>query len=88
MVYPPISTTLQCDNKLDEVITSVELVSSDITAVTEGWQITPELCSIQGYNSFHQLRQNRRGGGLVLLVKDKLNPCHLSVGVLTEIEAM
>ena len=83
-----LSNVTSLNNKLDEVITTVKSVNPDIVAITEAWQVVPETCVIENYEVFHQLRTNRRGGGLVMFSRGYLNPCRLSVEVPGEVEAL
>ena len=47
----------------------------DIIVLTETWakNETHALCYIPGYNSAHNLRENRKGGGVSIFVKDSIN---------------
>ena len=47
----------------------------DIIILTETWakDETNTLCHIPGYNSTHNLRENRRGGGVSIFVRESLN---------------
>ncbi len=49
-------------NKMDEVIVTVRSTCADTVAVTEAWQIVPEVCTMQDYQLYHHLRSGRRGG--------------------------
>ncbi len=75
-------------NKFDEVVTTVKEVNADVIAITEAWQIVPETCNIENYQMFHQLRTDRRGGGVVIFCRKELNPSHLVVDVPEGIEAL
>ena len=81
-----LSNVTSLNNKLDEVITTVNLVNPDIVAITEAWQVVPEMCKIEGYEVFHHLRTGQRGGGLVMFSRGKLNPSRLTVDVPEELE--
>ncbi len=83
-----LSNVQSLNNKVDEVITTVKTVNPDIVAITEAWQVAPEICQIQGYEVFHHLRTKQRGGGLVLFSRVKLNPSRLNVEVPEELEVM
>ncbi len=50
-------------NKMDELIVTVSSTCADIVAVTEAWQIVPEVCTMQDYQLYHHLRTGRRKGG-------------------------
>ena len=47
----------------------------DIIILTETWAKgeTNTLCYIPGYNSTHNFRENRRGGGVSIFVRDSIN---------------
>ncbi len=49
-------------NKMDELIVTVSSTCADIVAVTEAWQIVPEVCTMQDYQLYHHLRTGRMGG--------------------------
>lgn len=75
-------------NKFDEVVTTVKTVSADVVAITEAWQIVPETCKIDNFHMFHQLRTDRRGGGVVFFCRKELNPSNLHVDVPEGVEAL
>ena len=58
-----LSNVTSLSNKMDELIVSVSSTCADIVAITEAWQIVPEVCTMQDFQLFHHLRTERRGGG-------------------------
>ncbi|MPC89889.1 hypothetical protein E2C01_084852 [Portunus trituberculatus] len=54
---------------------------ADIGAITEAWQIIPEVCMVQDFQLFHHLRSERRGGGVAVYCRSILSLSHLSVDV-------
>lgn len=74
-----LSNVTSLSNKLDEVITTIKSTNADVVAITEAWQIVPELCNITDYQLFHRLRTGKRGGGLVLYCRSHLHPTLLPV---------
>ncbi len=69
-------------NKMDELIVTVSSTCADIVAVTEAWQIVPEVCTMQDYQLYHHLRSGRRGGGgVAVFCRSTLNPSHLPVDI-------
>ena len=60
-------------NKFDELVATIKMNNCDVVAVTEAWQIIPEICRIENYDMFHQLRRDRRGGGVALFTRGKYN---------------
>ena len=83
-----LSNVTSLANKMDELIVSVRSNCADIVAITEAWQITPEVCMIQDYQLFHHLRNQRRGGGVALFCRSDLSPSHLHVDVPAGLEAL
>ena len=74
-----MSNVTSLANKMDELIASVRTHCPDIVAITETWQIVPEVCNIQDYQLFHHLRTERRGGGVALYCRSDLPPSHLNI---------
>lgn len=62
-----LSNVTSLANKVDELTVTVREESADIVAITEAWQIVPELCNIENYQLFFHVRTGRRGGGAALL---------------------
>ena len=83
-----LSNVTSLANKVDELTVQVRSVSADIVAITEAWQIVPEICGIVNYKLFHHLRSERRGGGVALYCRDSLCPTSISVEVPDGIEAL
>ena len=83
-----MSNVTSLNNKLDEVITSVLSIKADVVAITEPWQVSSELCNIEGFSVFSHLRQARRGGGVLLWCRDTLRPSVLNVQVPEGVEAL
>lgn len=83
-----LSNVTSLSNKFDEVSVIVETTNVDIVAITEAWQIAPETCSLHNYETFHRLRTNKRGGGVVVLCRTDLHPTPLDVIVPEGIEAV
>ncbi len=54
-----LSSVASLSNKLDEVITTFKSTSADVVAVTEAWQIVPELFNITDFQLFHRLRTGK-----------------------------
>jgi len=46
-----LSNITSLTNKVDEVIATAQSTSADVVAITEAWQITPEVCTIQNFQS-------------------------------------
>ena len=68
--------------KLDELRAELSLLNYnfDVIHCTESW-LTPQtkdLVSIESYNSFHNLREDRRGGGVSIFVLKKFSVVVLS----------
>ncbi len=65
-------------NKRDELVTYALSENPDIISITETW-INPSdkhlisEVSIPGYNMFLKCRENRKGGGVILYVKDTIS---------------
>ncbi|XP_076059357.1 uncharacterized protein LOC143035968, partial [Oratosquilla oratoria] len=58
-------------------------------AITEAWQIVPEMCNIENFVLFHHLTVNRGGGGgVALFYRADLNPSHLRVDIPEGVEAL
>ena len=83
-----LSNVTSLANKVDELIVTVREASADIVAITEAWQIVPEVCGIDNYQLFHHLRTGRRGGGVALYCRSSLCPSLLSVDVPDGVEAL
>ncbi|MPC51008.1 hypothetical protein E2C01_044845 [Portunus trituberculatus] len=66
---------------MDELIVTVRSTRADIVAITEAWQIVPEVCMVQDFQLFHHLRSERRGGGVAVYCRSTLSPSHLPVAV-------
>ncbi len=75
-------------NKMDEVIVTVRSTCANIVAVTEAWQIVPEVCTMQDYHLYHHLRSGRRGGGVAVFCRSALSPSHLPVDIPAGVEAL
>ena len=56
-----LSNVTSLNNKMDEVITTVRELNPGIVACTEAWQIVPEMCNIERYQMFHELRKTEGG---------------------------
>ena len=63
---------------LNLIETSVENSTPDIVVISETW-LTPNspMISIPGYNFVHKCREHKKGGGVGILVSDKLRSCEL-----------
>ena len=83
-----LSNVTSLTNKMDELIVTVSSTGADIVAVTEAWQIVPEVCMMEEYELFHHLRSERRGGGVALFCRSTLSPSHLPVNVPAGVEAL
>ena len=83
-----LSNVTSLSNKMDELIVSVRSTCADIVAITEAWQIVPEVCMMQDYQLFHHLRTERRGGGVALFCRSSLSPSHLHVTIPNGVEAL
>ncbi|XP_076064938.1 uncharacterized protein LOC143038979 [Oratosquilla oratoria] len=57
-------------------------------AITEAWQIVPEMCNIENFVLFHHLRVNRVVGGVALFCRADLNPSHLRVDIPEGVEVL
>ncbi|XP_076067741.1 uncharacterized protein LOC143040545 [Oratosquilla oratoria] len=73
---------------MEEVIETVRSTGCDMMAITEAWQIVPEMCNIENFVLFHHLRVNRGGGGVALFCRADLNPSHLRVDIPEGVEAL
>ena len=51
-----LSNVTSLSNKMDELIVSVRSTCADIVAITEAWQIVPEVCMMQDFQLFHHPR--------------------------------
>ncbi|XP_063880642.1 uncharacterized protein LOC135111371 isoform X2 [Scylla paramamosain] len=69
-------------NKMDKLIVMVRSTCVDIVAVTEAWQIVPEVCTMQDYQLYHHLRSGQKWGGsghfLPLCPQPLTPPCQYS----------
>ncbi|XP_076033182.1 uncharacterized protein LOC143020617 [Oratosquilla oratoria] len=83
-----LSNVTSLANKMEEVIELVRSTGCDVMAITEAWQIIPEVCNIENFVLFHHLRVNRRGGGVALYCRADLNPLHLRVDIPEGVEAL
>ena len=83
-----LSNVTSLSNKMDELMVSVSSTCADIVAITEAWQIVPEVCTMQDFQLFHHLRTERRGGGVALFCRSSLSPSHLPVNVPPGVEAL
>ena len=69
--------------KRDELITYAKLENPDIISITETWinisdkHLISEV-SIPGYNVFLNCRENKRGGGVIMYIKDNINATEIS----------
>ena len=69
--------------KRDELITYAKSENPDIISITETWlnisakHLISEV-SIPGYNMFLNCRENKRGGGVIMYVKDNINATEIS----------
>ena len=83
-----LSNVTSLTNKMEEVTEAVRTTNCDVMAITEAWQIVPEVCNIENFALFHHLRVDRRGGGVALFCRDDLSPSHLGVDVPEGVEAL
>ncbi len=83
-----LSNVTSLCNKVEEVSVTMRAVDAGIVAITEAWQIVPEICAVDNYQLFHHLRKQRRGGGVAVYCRNDLNPSHLDVNVPEGIEAL
>ncbi|XP_069936301.1 uncharacterized protein [Cherax quadricarinatus] len=75
-VYYTNSRSLR--NKIDELRLLASVGNIDIIGITESWfnlkdREIPSECNIQGYKLSHTDRINRKGGGVVMYVRENLN---------------
>ncbi len=74
-----LSNVTSLNNKMEELKVTAASTSADIIAVTEAWQMIPEVCMIENHQLFHHLRTNKRGGWhcpvLPLLPRTLTLPC-------------
>ena len=75
-------------NKLDEVSATVKALDVGVVAITEAWQIVPEISAIEGYDLFYQLREDKRGGGVALYIREELCAFQPPVTVPEGVEAL
>ena len=63
---------------LNLIETSVENSTPDIVVISETW-LTPNspMISVPGYKFVHKCREHKKGGGVGILVSDKLRSCEL-----------
>lgn len=69
-------------NKIDYLRPYIEYYKPDILAITETWgraALTDSLITPHGFTLFRKDRLDRLGGGVLLLVRNDLNPIHFSV---------
>ncbi|MPC74709.1 hypothetical protein E2C01_069083 [Portunus trituberculatus] len=83
-----LSNVTSLTNKMDELIVTVRSTRADIVAITEAWQIVPEVCMMQDVQLFHHLRSERRDGGVAVYYRSTLSPSHLPVAVPAGVEAL
>ncbi|XP_076039158.1 uncharacterized protein LOC143024257 [Oratosquilla oratoria] len=83
-----LSNVTSLTNKMEEVIETVRSTGCDMMAITEAWQIVPEMCNIENFVLFHHLRVNRVGGGVALFCRADLNPSHLRVDIPEGVEVL
>ncbi|MPC79925.1 hypothetical protein E2C01_074482 [Portunus trituberculatus] len=82
-----LSNVTSLTNKMDELIVTVRSTRADIVAITEAWQIVPEMCMMQDFQLFH-LRSERRGGGVAVYCRSTLSPSHFPLAVPPGMEAL
>lgn len=59
--------------------------SIDVLVLTETWFNETNLCSVDGYNGYHSIRSNTRGGGVSVFVKCHYKSAKLdNVSVITD----
>ena len=79
--------------KRDELITYAKLENPDIISITETWinisdkHLISEV-SIPGYNVFLNCRENKRGGGVIMYIKDNINATEISRASTPSYEAI
>ena len=83
-----LSNVTSLSNKIDEVHTAITTHRPGLVAITEAWQIDPDTISISDYHMFHNLRTNRRGGGVVMFAHQSLQPASVQVDVPEELEVL
>ncbi|XP_076069589.1 uncharacterized protein LOC143041511 [Oratosquilla oratoria] len=66
---------------MEEVIETVRSTGCDMMAITEAWQIVPEMCNIENFVLFHHLR-------VALFCRADLNPSHLRVDIPEGVEVL
>lgn len=74
-----LSNVTSLNNKLDEFIVTVDECNCDVAAITECWQITPEISRIKDFDFYYHQRSDRRGGGVALYARKKLCAIRLDV---------
>ncbi|KAK3860170.1 hypothetical protein Pcinc_033764 [Petrolisthes cinctipes] len=72
-----LSNVTSLSNKIDELSTVITDSSPGIIAITEAWQFLPDTVKFDNYKTFHNLRCNKRGGGVALFVNEALHPSPL-----------
>ena len=80
-------------NKFSELEEIAFTEKYDIIGVTESWLILQSRdflaeYNIPGYVTFEKSRVNKHGGGVVLYIKDSLNPILLSKPIITNIDSL
>lgn len=83
-----LSNVTSLPNKMEEVTIIARSVNSGVIAITEAWQLNPEVANIPGFSLFHHLRRNRRGGGVAVYCHDTLRPTQLPADIPQGVEAV
>ena len=81
-----LSNVTSLAKKVDEVIVTVRSTCADVLAITEAWEIVPDMYNIENFELFHHLRTNRRGVGMALFCRSDLSPSHLRVNIPEGVE--
>ena len=78
-------------SKFDNIVAHVITNEFDIVCITETWlnfensEFIAEF-SIRGYKLFHSDRLTRRGGGVIIYVKETVNPTQIKIDNINNIE--
>lgn len=83
-----LSNVASLGNKVEEMSATVKSLNISLVAITEAWQMVPEICQIEGYVLYHQLRSGRRGGGVALFARRELSASRLPVDIPEGVEAL
>ena len=83
-----LSNVTSLPNKLEEVTITARSDNCGVIAITEAWQLNPQVATIPDFTLFHHLRVDRRGGGVAVYCHNTLRPTQLSTDIPDGVEAV